>query len=246
MSKRAEMIGKKFGLLTVMALSKNRSGKRKRLMYLCDCDCGNKNVEVIGEHLRSGHTLSCGCLQKKIASYTHKKFNDFDLSGEFGIGVAKNTGNHFLFDLEDYEKIKDYCWFEMQNGYITTHIIDERGNTKWIYFHRLVTNARPKDIVDHIYHCKLDNRKRSLRVGTQSNNMMNLKMRKDNTSGITGVTMDKRNGKWIAEITRDKKKVFLGTFKEKEEAIKARKEAENMFFGDWSYQNSITKKETIL
>ena len=38
-----------------------------------------------------------------------KKYNTYDLSGEYGIGYT-TKGEKFLFDLEDYEKIKDYCW----------------------------------------------------------------------------------------------------------------------------------------
>lgn len=66
------MIGKRFGRLVVTKLSPNTSGKRKRLMYYCDCDCGKKNVEIIGEKLRSGHTRSCGCLRSETASNLKK------------------------------------------------------------------------------------------------------------------------------------------------------------------------------
>ena len=49
--KRIEMIGKRFGRLVVTRLSENTSGKRKRLMYYCDCDCGRKDVEMLGKNL---------------------------------------------------------------------------------------------------------------------------------------------------------------------------------------------------
>ena len=38
-----------------------------------------------------------------------RKENIYDLSGEFGIGYCTNTGSPFYFDLEDYNKIKNYC-----------------------------------------------------------------------------------------------------------------------------------------
>lgn len=64
-SKRKEMINRRFGKLVVTEISKNTSGKRKRIMYYCNCDCGKKKVEISGEKLRSGETRSCGCLKKR-------------------------------------------------------------------------------------------------------------------------------------------------------------------------------------
>lgn len=238
MPKREEMIGKRFGRLVVTAISPNTSGKRKRLMYYCDCDCGEKNVEIIGEKLRNGHTKSCGCLKRDMASATHKKYNEYDLSGDFGTGKTSNTNKEFYFDKEDYDLIKQYCWLEMKNGYIASRTSDKES----IYLHRFVMKAGSRDIVDHKKHNLMDCRKKSLRVGTQSNNMMNTTMRKDNTSGTVGVSFDKINGKWVAEIWFNKKKIRLGSFKEKKDAINARKEAEEKYFKGWSYDNSTKEK----
>lgn len=72
-----QMIGEKFGKLTVVQRVEDyvaHNGKH-RIMYLCKCDCGNEKV-IRGEHLRSGHTQSCGCLRKEISkeiSDEHRK-----------------------------------------------------------------------------------------------------------------------------------------------------------------------------
>lgn len=231
------MIGKKFGRLTVTRLSENKSGKKGRLMYYCDCDCGTKDIEVVGEHLRSGHTQSCGCLKVQRTKEVKKKYNKYDLSGEYGIGVTSNTSEQFLFDLEDFEKIKNYCWAKSNNGYIFSR--DE--NSKIIYLHRIVMNASVDEVVDHQKHNLMDNRKQFLRIGTQSNNNMNHDMRSDNTSGITGVWLDKRNNHWCSEIMLNKKKIHLGSFKTLEEAAQARRNAEEKYFQEWSFKNSTGK-----
>lgn len=206
-------------------------------MYYCDCDCGKKNIEVTGERLRSGNTKSCGCLHREKASAAHKKYNEYDLTNKYGIGRTSNTDKEFYFDLEDYEKIKDYCWLELSSGYIAAR--DKSGN--FVYLHRLVMNADNSVIVDHKRHNLLDNRKEFLRIGSQCRNMMNASMRKDNTSGFTGVSRDSRNGNWIAEIRCNKTKIFLGSFNSKQDAIKARKEAEEKYYKEWSYKNSNGK-----
>lgn len=60
-----EMIGGKFGRLTIMALA----GKEKdgRPLYLCLCDCGNTTV-VRGAHLRRGQIQSCGCYRREVTA----------------------------------------------------------------------------------------------------------------------------------------------------------------------------------
>lgn len=59
MSKPLDLIGQKFGKLTVLERTENtKSGKTK---WICICDCGNKAV-VVGDRLKSGKTKSCGCI----------------------------------------------------------------------------------------------------------------------------------------------------------------------------------------
>lgn len=55
------LIGKQFGELIV--IEKSSVKKSNRVAWKCKCSCGNETV-VITNHLTSGHTKSCGCLQK--------------------------------------------------------------------------------------------------------------------------------------------------------------------------------------
>lgn len=63
------MIGKKFGKLCVLSeLEERAKGGGKQ--YKCQCDCGNITI-VRSDHLKSGHTTSCGC--NKIMITSHRK-----------------------------------------------------------------------------------------------------------------------------------------------------------------------------
>ena len=81
----------------------------------------------------------------------HKKYNIYDLSGEYGIGYTfKNE--KFYFDLEDYNKIKDDCWHIDANGYVI--------NGKRKRFHRIIMGLNnSKILIDHINHKKYDKNK---------------------------------------------------------------------------------------
>lgn len=56
-------VGNVHGYLTVIERAPNKDG---RAMWKCRCKCGNE-VVVLGKHLRSGNTKSCGCYQKERA-----------------------------------------------------------------------------------------------------------------------------------------------------------------------------------
>lgn len=62
------LLGKKFGRLTVIAFAERRGG---RLYWECECECGARKV-IDGASLRSGNTKSCGCLQKESATQNIK------------------------------------------------------------------------------------------------------------------------------------------------------------------------------
>jgi len=69
MSKKIDMIGKKFGKLFVT----NENGRIGSLLaFECQCECGN-TVIVRGPSLRSGNTTSCGCTHKEMVGMLNKK-----------------------------------------------------------------------------------------------------------------------------------------------------------------------------
>lgn len=62
MSQKIEVIGQKFGRLLILNYSKKTPHNHRR--YLAQCNCGKKCV-VSKNSLLSGHTQSCGCLQRE-------------------------------------------------------------------------------------------------------------------------------------------------------------------------------------
>ena len=164
-----------------------------------------------------------------------KKYNKYDLSGEYGIGWTYNTGQEFYFDLEDFHLIKDICWMENSEGYIvgTCQIYPK---PKIVKMHSVITNC---PYVDHIYHKKYDNRRSQLRSANDLLNAHNRIIPSNNTSGVMGVCWRKKNQKWRAYITVNHKRIELGDFTNKEDAIEVRKIAEEKYFGEWKYQINL-------
>lgn len=240
----------RFGRLTVVKRAEDYiepSSGRHRARWLCDCDCGNETIVLDCNLTKKNGIKSCGCLRRNFAHNLNKKCNTYDLSGEYGIGYT-SKGEEFYFDLEDYNAIKDYCWRISNKGYVVCSIHRGRNVPKRdMLMHILVMNGYDDNLevnksieIDHIHGntSRNDNRKLNLRICTHSENMMNVGLRSDNTSGVTGVTWHKGEKIWVARITIDGVRRLLGRYKKFEDAVKARKEAENEYYGEFSYDNS--------
>lgn len=68
MSKPINLVGQKFGKLTVI----EEAYRKKNVYWKCLCECGSETI-VIGSGLRNGHTTSCGCSRADGAIKTAKK-----------------------------------------------------------------------------------------------------------------------------------------------------------------------------
>lgn len=76
---KIDLVGKKFGRLTVI----KDTGKRpsRRVVYECLCDCGNVK-EVYGNNLSSGKSKSCGCLKGATKDLIGKNFGELTVIKE--------------------------------------------------------------------------------------------------------------------------------------------------------------------
>ena len=101
------LVGQKFGKLTVVEMLDQRN-KNGRIMYKCKCECGNE-VEVLGNSLSTGHTLSCGCLTSYWNMYIEQLLNSYNLNFKPEAGIYINE-NYYRFDfhLPDYNLYIEY------------------------------------------------------------------------------------------------------------------------------------------
>jgi len=80
--------------------------------------------------------------------------------------------------------------------------------------------------MDHVNHVRTDNRWANLARSSQAENMKNQRVYSNSPSGHHGVCKTEGGKKWIARIDVDKKRIYLGVFNKKEDAILARRAAE--------------------
>ena len=107
------------------------------------------------------------------------------------------------------------------DGYITISLHGRR-----YYAHRLawlyVTGQWPHAIVDHRDRCRDNNRFENLRVVSDTENAHNAGARRNNTSGVPGVSWCKKSEKWFAKICVHRRQISLGFYPTLAEAASVR------------------------
>lgn len=144
-----------------------------------------------------------------------------------GIPLTKNL-IAFVSD-RDYKFVSKYKWYaRIKKGYTAYAVraVYVNGKQEIIRMHRFIANAERGQIVDHKNGDGLDNTRSNLRIVTHQENMLNTKKYKNSTSTMRGVSF--KRGKWVAQITINRKVIHLGYFlSEKEAAIAYNQKAKN-------------------
>lgn len=96
----------------------------------------------------------------------------------------------------------------------------------WLYCY----GEWPETMIDHVNGNKSDNRITNLRKATRSQNTLNTKTHRNQTSKIRGVDWVKNRKKWMVRIQIEGARKTIGLFSSLDDAIKARKEAEKLIF----------------
>jgi hypothetical protein len=131
-------------------------------------------------------------------------------------------------------QIKDRCLNRNSHAYDDygargIFICDEWRNNFDAFVESIGRRPTPKHTLD-----RKDNDKGyepgNMRWTTRRVQALNTRVRRDSTSGIKGVQWNKGFRNWQVTINHDGKRHYLGAFRYKEDAIKARKEAEAKYY----------------
>lgn len=145
---RDDISGKKFGRWTVLCVG-TPGTKHIRIKWLCRCDCGNEK-QVPSNSLKTGKSLSCGCLAKElnrkrmdkgrknhirayrtwaamISRCLNKSNDDYKHYGGRGITVCERwrSFDNFLEDMGDRPDGKEIDREDNSKGY-------SPGNCRWV------------------------------------------------------------------------------------------------------------------
>lgn len=145
--------------------------------------------------------------------------------------IPLGHGQFAIVDDEDYDIVSRYKWHTMANG-TGSHIY---AATK-LRMHRLILDAPPGYMVDHINGDTLDNRRSNLRLCTNSQNQQNT-LSRGGSSQYKGVSFQVKSGKWIAAFQYNGIRYYCGMWDNEEDAARAVDKKRGEICGDFASKN---------
>ena len=153
---------------------------------------------------------------------------------EYLLDCFEHIGSHLIWLERPIEHFHTYAKGEAFNRKFAGEIAGTKTNKgyirtglkyTWYFNHRIIykmhTGIEP-DIIDHINRIRTDNRFENLRNGTETENMTNKSMYKNNRSGYKGIYETLTSWQVTSQING--KQVYVGAYPTLEEAIQAKKE----------------------
>jgi hypothetical protein len=205
------LVGMRFGKLVVTKKHPDKN-KYDAVQWYCKCDCGNIIVSTTS-HLREGTTISCGNHRG-----THRNAIKGNESTEYGtwLGMRSRCND------KENPSYKDYGGRNI------------KVCTQWDSFENFLNDMGKKP--DHSFSIeRIDNDKgyypENCIWADRTVQNRNQRIRKNNSSGITGVNWNIDANKWVVRITVDYKRIHIGYFSDLNEAKEARKKAEAEYWG---------------
>jgi hypothetical protein len=167
--------------------------------------------------------------------------------------IPVTLGKVALVDAEDYDMLIKYKWTTQKsrrNRCCACRYPGPRSDRKAIYMHRVIMEAGPSEVVDHVNGDALDNRRANLRKCTNAENQRNIHARRS-ASGYKGVTKIQRGCNlkrpWAAAISigcAKERRIHLGYFADPADAARAYDKAAKKHFGQFANLN-YPETETI-
>lgn len=154
--------------------------------------------------------------------------------------INLTKGKRTIVDDDLYESLSKHKW-HCAHGYAVRRI-RVGGEQRILFMHRVILGTPNGSYTDHINGDKLDNRRENLRVCTTLENARNQGLQRNNTSGFKGVTWNKNDRRWRAQLMCSGKAFFLGNHKTREAAALAYNKAAIELYGKFARLNVIHTK----
>lgn len=134
--------------------------------------------------------------------------------------IAGEVRAYVVVDSADLEWLSKWRWGLTKGGYAFRQVRFDGTRQRRILMHRELLGLATGDLRqgDHIDRDRLNNRRSNLRIVTKGQNGQNKSSYRGSSSRFRGVTLERRSGKWVAQVEVGGKAHYLGKFDDEEQA----------------------------
>jgi hypothetical protein len=188
--------------------------------------------------LVKGVSQSCGCYRKRKSHEIHKKYNRININENVIYIYFFNSNKHTIIDSEDYNKVRNYCWYLDSHGYARSRDF-YKGTKRLVALHRVILDVPDYLYVDHVDGNTLNNTKGNIRVYSMAENNRNMCKKEGTKSKYKGVAWRKDRNKWKSLIKYNAKNYYLGLFDKEEDAARAYDKKALELHGEFAKTNKM-------
>lgn len=134
-----------------------------------------------------------------------------------------------MVDDEDYASISQFTWC------LSEKYAMRKDKGRKVFMHRVIARTKPGYETDHIDGNGLNNTKANLRGCLPSQNRWNTGKPANNKSGHKGVCWIKRRKQWDVRLQAFGKSIWVGNYKQLDDAIAAYRTAATKYHGEFSH-----------
>lgn len=142
----------------------------------------------------------------------------------------KNTNQFCLVDDDLYDELVEYGPWYLHHGYVVQH-----GRKQGDAIHRFIVPGAPN--VDHKDFNRLNNQRSNLRAATTSQNRAHRRLFRNSRTGLIGVCLHARTGRYQSYVNKDGIRYNVGTYDCAILAAKARDKKAFELFGEFAVLN---------
>jgi len=216
MRKLEDLVGRRYGrLVVVKLLDSDVRGQRR---WLCRCDCGGQRIATTGS-LNAGRTTNCGC--KKSPDLTGQVFGKLTVLGRSDKRTIRGKRTVPTWRCRcECGAIVDKATDVLMNDDVSMCLDCAKQYSTAIA-------RKYAGFVD----------------GTQVTKLRDMSPNVANSSGVRGVYFERKNNMWRARLTFKGKIMSFGSYMRFEDAVCARKEAEELYFGKFLQEYEEMKND---
>lgn len=146
------------------------------------------------------------------------------------VSTPKHPNTFTMVDDEDFNILSQTRWIARQTRK-SLYVVSHRG----VFMHKVILNTALQG--DHIDGNRLNNQRSNLREATNAQNNRNKPKICTNTSGFIGVSWNKADKIWFAEVVKDYKRVWFAYGHDIVDLAKRRDEMARKFHGEFARFN---------